>query len=173
MKAGILQLTSTDDPSANLTATRAMMRDAVGQGVGFILTPEVTNCVSVSRRHQESVLCLEADDPTLAGLRTEAAALGVWLSIGSLALKTGDADGRFANRSFVINPAGDIIARYDKIHMFDVEVSEKETYRESAGYRPGNAWAVTAQTPFGQLGLSICYDLRFAYLYPRLGASGR
>ena len=171
MKAGILQLTSTDDPSANLTATRAMMRDAVGQGVGFILTPEVTNCVSVSRRHQESVLCLEADDPTLAGLRTEAAALGVWLSIGSLALKTGDADGRFANRSFVINPAGDIIARYDKIHMFDVEVSEKETYRESAGYRPG-AWAVTAQTPFGQLGLSICYDLRFAYLFRALAQAG-
>ena len=171
MKAGILQLTSTDDPSANLTTTRAMMRDAAGQGAEFILTPEVTNCVSVSRRHQQSVLCLEADDPTLAGLRAEAAALGVWLSIGSLALKTDDPDGRFANRSFVINPAGDIIARYDKIHMFDVEVSEKETYRESAGYRPG-AWAVTAQTPFGQLGLSICYDLRFAYLFRALAQAG-
>ncbi|MFT5652063.1 MAG: putative amidohydrolase, partial [Yoonia sp.] len=129
------------------------------------------NCVSVSRRHQQSVLCLEADDPTLVGLRTEAAALGVWLSIGSLALKTGDADGRFANRSFVINPAGNIVARYDKIHMFDVEVSEAETYRESAGYRPG-ARAVTAQTPFGQLGLSICYDLRFAYLYRALAQAG-
>ena len=171
MKAGLLQFTSTDDPTSNLTATRAMMRDAAGQGAEFILTPEVTNCVSVSRRWQQSVLCLEANDPTLAGLRAEAAALGVWLSIGSLALKTDDPDGRFANRSFVINPAGDIVARYDKIHMFDVEVSEKETYRESAGYRPG-AWAVTAQTPFGQLGLSICYDLRFAYLFRALAQAG-
>ena len=171
MKAGLLQLTSTDDPASNLTATRAMMWDAAGQGAEFILTPEVTNCVSVSRRHQQSVLCLEADDPTLAGLRAEAAALEVWLSIGSLALQTDDPDGRFANRSFVINPAGDIVARYDKIHMFDVEVSEAETYRESAGYRPGNR-AVMAQTPFGQLGLSICYDLRFAYLYRALAQAG-
>ena len=171
MKAALLQLTSTDDPTVNLSATREMMRDAAGQGAGFILTPEVTNCLSVSRTHQQSVLRLEADDPTLAGLRTEAAALGVWLSIGSLALKTDDPDGRFANRSFVIDPAGDIVARYDKIHMFDVDVSETETYRESAGYRPGKK-AVIAQTPFGQLGLSVCYDLRFAYLYRALAKAG-
>lgn len=171
MKAGLLQLTSTDDPNANLTATRDMMRGAAGQGAGFILTPEVTNCLSVSRSHQQSVLHHEADDPTLAGMRAEAVALGVWLSIGSLALKTDDPDGRFANRSFVINPAGNIVARYDKIHMFDVEVSDTETYRESAGYRPG-AQAVTAQTPFGHLGLSICYDLRFAYLYRALAQAG-
>lgn len=171
MKAALLQLTSTDDPDANLTVARDMMRDAAGRGAGFILTPEVTNCLSVSRAHQQTVLHLEADDPTLAGLRTQAAALGVWLSIGSLALKTDDRDGRFANRSFVINPLGDIVARYDKIHMFDVDVSKAETYRESAGYRPG-AKAVVAPTPFGQLGLSICYDLRFAYLYRALAKAG-
>ena len=172
MKAGILQLTSTDDPSANLTATRAMMRDAVGQGVGFILTPEVTNCVSVSRRHQQSVLCLEADDPTLAGLRAEAAALEVWLSIGSLALQTDDPDGRFANRSFVINPAGDIVARYDKIHMFDVEVADSQRhYRESLTFEPGDE-LVVVPTPLGKIGLSVCYDIRFPELYRGLFAQG-
>jgi predicted amidohydrolase len=171
MKAGLLQLTSGEDPAANLKNVCAMMRDAAGQGAGFILTPEVTNCVSTSRRHQNSVLQHVADDQTLAGLRAQAANLGVWLSIGSLALKTDDPDGRFANRSFVIDPTGDIIAWYDKIHMFDVAVSDTESYCESAGYRPG-ATAVVAQTAFGGLGLSVCYDVRFAYLYRALAQGG-
>lgn len=150
---------------------RARMREAAAEGAGFVLTPEVTNCVSLDRDHQRSVLALEADDATLDGLRSEAAALGVWLSIGSLALRTGEKDGRFANRSFLVDPAGGIVARYDKIHMFDVAVSESETYRESAGYRPG-AEAVVAQTPFGAIGLSICYDVRFAHLYRALAQAG-
>ena len=171
MRVGLLQLTSSADPAANLIATRNMMRDAAGQGADFILTPEVTNCVSTSLQHQQSVLRSETDDLTLAGLRAEAAALGVWLSIGSLALKTIDSNNRFANRSFIINNVGDIIARYDKIHMFDVNISKTETYRESVAYRPGKQ-AVTVQTPFGRLGLSICYDLRFAYLYRALAKAG-
>ncbi|CUH79589.1 N-carbamoyl-D-amino acid hydrolase [Tritonibacter multivorans] len=148
-----------------------MMAEAAAGGAGFVLTPEVTNCLSTSRSHQQDVLCLEEDDPTLAGLRDTAARLGVWLSIGSLALKTRDADGRFANRQFLITPEGEIAARYDKIHMFDVAVSETETYRESAGYRPGDR-AVVTRTPFGVLGLSICYDVRFPQLYRRLAQAG-
>ncbi|PYE84338.1 carbon-nitrogen hydrolase family protein [Pseudoroseicyclus aestuarii] len=171
MRAALLQLCSGDDPEANLTATRAMLREAAAGGAGFVCTPEVTNCVSASRPRQQEVLRTEAEDPTLAALRDEAARAGIWLSVGSLALKTGDADGRFANRSFLIAPDGQIAARYDKMHMFDVTVSESETYRESAGYRPG-AQAVIADAGFARLGLSICYDIRFAYLYRALAQAG-
>jgi predicted amidohydrolase len=113
----------------------------------------------------------EDSDPTLAALRDEAARAGIWLLVGSLGLKTADPDGRFANRSLLIDPAGTIKARYDKIHMFDVNVSETEVYRESAGYRPGAA-AVLARTPFGILGLTVCYDIRFPALYRRLAQAG-
>lgn len=171
MKTALLQLSSGDDPAANLATTRALLREAAGQGAGFVLTPEVTNCVSGSRSRQNEVLQSEAEDQTLIGLRAEAQALGLWLLIGSLALKTGDPDGRFANRSFLIDPAGEIAARYDKIHMFDVDVSATETYRESAGFRPGDR-AVVAATPFATLGLSVCYDIRFAHLYRALAKAG-
>lgn len=171
MKAALLQLNASDDPAANLTQTVDIIAQAAGQGAGFVLTPEVTNCVSQYRAHQSRVLQHEADDITLAGLRAAAVRHGLWLSIGSLALKTDDPDGRFANRSFLIDPAGQIVARYDKIHMFDVNVSETETYRESAGYRPGTR-AVVAETPFAKIGLSICYDIRFAYLYRALAQAG-
>lgn len=171
MKAALLQLTSGDEPAKNLPATQALIANAVEQGAGFVLTPEVTNCVSTSRSQQNAVLQREENDRTLVALRAQAADLGVWLSIGSLALKTSDPDGRFANRSFLIDPAGDIVARYDKIHMFDVQVSKDEVYAESKGYRPGDL-AVVAQTPFGNLGLSICYDLRFAHLYRALAQAG-
>ncbi|MDG1117940.1 MAG: carbon-nitrogen hydrolase family protein [Flavimaricola sp.] len=171
MRTALLQLSSGDDPAANLAMTRALLREAAGQGAGFVLTPEVTNCVSGSRSRQNDVLQSEAEDQTLIGLRAEAQALGVWLLIGSLALKTGDPDGRFANRSFLIDPAGDIVARYDKIHMFDVDVSAAETYRESAGFRPGDQ-AVVARTPFATLGLTVCYDVRFAHLHRALAKAG-
>jgi predicted amidohydrolase len=171
MKAALLQLNVSDDPVTNLARTADMVAQAAGQGAGFVLTPEVTNCVSQDRAHQKRVLQREADDITLAGLREAAIRNGVWLSVGSLALKTDDPDGRFANRSFLIDPAGQIVARYDKIHMFDVTVSEIETYRESAGYRPGTQ-AVLADTPFAKIGLSICYDIRFAYLYRALAQAG-
>lgn len=171
MKAALVQLNVGDDPAQNLPKTVDLCAQAARMGAGFILTPEVTNCISGNRAHQQSVLQHEADDITLAGLRQAAQTHGVWLSIGSLAIKTTDADGRFANRSFLINPNGDIVARYDKIHMFDVSVSENETYRESAGYRPGTR-AVVADTPFAKVGLSICYDVRFAYLYRTLAQAG-
>ncbi len=171
MKTALLQITSSDDPAENLDMVRAMMAEAANQGAQFILTPEVTNCVSTSTTRQREVLQHEEDDITLAGLREKAAALGVWLLIGSLAIKTHDADGRFANRSFMINPQGQIVARYDKIHMFDVQVTETETFRESKNYRPGEQ-AVIAETDFGKVGLTICYDIRFPNLYAALAQAG-
>lgn len=171
MRAGLVQLTVSDDPAANLPQTLALVQAAVAGGAGFVLTPECTNALSSSRDHQRAVFHHEADDPTLAALQDQARASGIWLLIGSLGLKTHDPDGRFANRSFLIGPDGAVVARYDKIHMFDVTVSETEAYRESAGYRPGDR-AVVAETPFGHLGLSVCYDVRFPYLYRALAKAG-
>jgi deaminated glutathione amidase len=171
MRVGLIQLTVSDDPIANLPGTLALVRQAVAGGAGFVLTPECTNALSSSREHQRTVLRTEDQDQTLAALRAEAASSRIWLLIGSLGVVTGDADGRFANRSFLIAPDGTIAARYDKIHMFDVNVSETEVYRESAGYRPGRQ-AVLARTVFGTLGMTVCYDLRFPHLYRRLAQAG-
>ena len=137
LRAALIQLTSSDDPAQNLAATEALIRQAATAGAELILTPEVTNMVSASRTQQTAHLMPEAGDPTLARLREVAAELGIWLSLGSLALKSGDPDGRFVNRQFLIGPDGVVRARYDKIHMFDVELGEGESYRESKGYRPG------------------------------------
>lgn len=171
MKTALLQLCSGDDPVANLQVTGALIDRAADDGAAFVLTPEVTNCVSASRTRQNDVLRPEGSDVTLAALRDLAARRGIWLLIGSLAIKTGDPDGRFANRSYLIDPAGGIVARYDKIHMFDVTISDSETYRESAGYRPGTQ-AVLADMPFGALGMTICYDVRFPHLYRHLALAG-
>ena len=171
MRTALLQLNVSDDPAENLPRTVALVREAAAGGAGFILTPECSNGLSSNRAHQRDMFRLEADDPTLAALCAEAAALKVWLLAGSLAVLTQDADGRFANRSFLIGPDGGIVARYDKIHMFDVNVSETEIYRESAGYRPGSQ-AVLADTPFGCIGMTICYDLRFPQLYRSLAQAG-
>lgn len=170
-RAALVQMTSSDDPAANLPATLGFLRDAAKGGAQIVLTPEVTNCVSASRAVQAEVLQREEQDITLAAIRTEAASLGIWVMIGSLALKTDDPDGRFANRSFLIGPDGEIVARYDKVHMFDVQVSDTETYRESAGFRPGSE-AVVVDTSLAAFGMSVCYDLRFAYLYRALAQAG-
>ena len=171
MRIGLVQLNSGDDPEANLPGTLAFLRQAAAGGAKFVLTPEVTNFVSMDRALSQKVLHREADDPTLAALRDMARDTGIWLLIGSLALKTGEADGRLANRSFLVRPDGGIAARYDKIHMFDVEIDAQESYRESAGYRPGDR-AVLAEAPFARIGMSICYDLRFPRLYRRLAKAG-
>jgi len=171
MKLALLQLCCSDDPAENLSTVLTMMREAASQGARFVLTPEVTNCVSASRAHQNQVLEVEDSDVTLMSLKREARALGIWLLIGSLALKTRGGDGRFANRSFLIDPEGEIAARYDKIHMFDVAITDSETFYESEAYRPGER-AVVADTPFGGVGLSVCYDIRFAYLHRALAKGG-
>ena len=171
MRAALVQLTVTDDPVANLSQTLGLVDQAKAGGAGFILTPECTNGLWSNRAAQKALLHPEETDPTLAALREAAARHGVWLLIGSLALLTGDEDGRFANRSFLVAPDGGIAARYDKIHMFDVNVSETEIYRESAGFRPG-AKAVLAETPFAKVGMTVCYDVRFPHLYRRLAKGG-
>jgi len=171
MRTSLLQMTSSDDPAENLAQVLTLAERAIDAGAQFLLTPEVTNCLSSSRTRQAEVLRHQDNDPTLSSLRDFAARRGVWLSIGSLALKTGDPDGRFANRSFLIGPDGAIAAQYDKIHMFDVAVSAAETYRESATYRPGNQ-AVLVETPFARVGLAICYDVRFPGLFRDLAMAG-
>jgi predicted amidohydrolase len=170
LRVGLVQVTSSDDPAENLSVTESMVREAAAGGAQFVLTPEVTNIVSQSRARQRALLQTEDVDATLGRLRAVAAELGVWLLIGSLALKI-EGDERFANRSILIDGAGMIRARYDKIHMFDVDVSETETWRESEAFRPG-ACAVTAETPWGVVGLSICYDMRFPALYRALAEAG-
>ncbi|ATG49822.1 amidohydrolase [Celeribacter ethanolicus] len=171
MRVGLITLNSSDDPLFNLPITQGFVNAAADAGAEIVMTPEVTNCVSSSRAHQKEVLCHEADDPTLAALRETARLRQIWLLIGSLGLKTDDPDGRFANRSFLISPEGEIAARYDKIHMFDVDVSDTERYRESDGYRPGEK-AVVATTPFARIGMTICYDLRFPHLHRTLAKAG-
>ena len=171
LTVGLIQLTVGDDPAVNLPATVAMIRDAAAQGAQLVLTPEATNLLSPDRDWQARVLKREARDPTLAALRAEAQDLGIWLLVGSLALATDDADGRFANRSLLIAPDGTIAARYDKLHMFDVAISATETFRESAAYRPGDR-AVLARAAGVPVGMTICYDLRFPHLYRQLAQAG-
>jgi predicted amidohydrolase len=171
MRAGLVQLTVGDDPAENLPETLALIRAAVQGGAGFVLTPECTNALSSNRVRQRTLFRTEDQDPTLAALRDEAARCGIWLLIGSLGVLSDDPDGRFANRSFLLGPDGTIAARYDKIHMFDVNVSDTEVYRESAGYRPGSR-AVLADTPFARIGMTVCYDVRFPHLYRHLAKAG-
>ncbi len=171
LRAALVQLNSCDDPAANLKLIEAYIREAHKGGATLIATPEASNIISKSRSHQNNVLRLEELDQTLARLRCVAKELSVWLLIGSLILKTDDADGRFANRSFLVGPTGDIAAWYDKIHMFDVQLGAGEKYLESAQFRPGNR-AVIAKTDFGKLGLTICYDLRFGHLHRELAKAG-
>ena len=171
MRVALCQMTSSDSPEDNAAMAAEQVRGAAASGADLVCTPEVTNCVSQSRTRQQEVLTPQEDDATLAALGQVAADYGVWVSVGSVALKTGDSDGRFANRSVLLDPKGAIAAQYDKLHMFDVKVSETESYNESAGYRPGSA-AFLADTPLGKIGLTICYDIRFPYLYRALAKAG-
>lgn len=170
MRAGLIQLCSGDQPTENLAQTKTLIANAANDGATFILTPEVTNLVTLNRDDQRAVIQPEPEDITLAALREQAAALQIWLLIGSLALSGETSDDRFVNRSFLIAPDGRIHARYDKIHMFDVDVSPDNRFRESDAYRPGDQ-PVVADIGMG-LGMTICYDLRFGHLYRDLALAG-
>ncbi len=166
---GLVQLASGTEVEANLAAAEEGVRQAREAGADFVLTPETTDLMDMRRRSLFAKAEGEAEHRGLAALRALAAELGCWLLIGSLVVRLSEE--RLANRSFLVDPAGAVRARYDKIHMFDVAVPDGQTYRESASYRPGET-AVAADLPWGRLGLTICYDLRFAHLYRALAGAG-
>jgi predicted amidohydrolase len=167
--AACVQLASDIEPEANLRAAAEAIRRARDAGADFVLTPETTDMMEMKRRDAFAKAKGEAEHPGLAQLRDLAGELGCWLLIGSLVIRLSDE--RLANRSFLIDPAGQVAARYDKIHMFDVEVPDGQSYRESKAYQPGGA-AVLADLPWGRLGLTVCYDLRFPQLYRALAQAG-
>ncbi len=170
-RISLLQMTSGIDPEANAATMVNAIATAAAGGAEMLFTPEMSGLVDQDRARVRQVLRHEADDLVLAVVREAARAHGIWVAIGSLALVGEGEDGRSANRSFVINPEGAIVARYDKIHLFDVDLPTGESWRESAAYAAGGQ-AVLADTPVGKLGLSICYDLRFAALYAALTDHG-
>lgn len=172
--AACIQFTAGPDPEANLRTVAGLVRQARDAGAEFVATPEVSNFIESGKRRRDKARH-EADDPFLAGMRELAREAGLWLLLGSLVIDpAGEAeagDGRLANRSFLIDAAGAIVARYDKIHMFDIDLPGGESYRESSAYRPGGR-TVVAETPWGRLGMSVCYDVRFPHLYRRLAQAG-
>ncbi|MBV7257826.1 carbon-nitrogen hydrolase family protein [Pacificimonas sp. WHA3] len=174
-RLGIVQMTSGIDPSDNAdTMVRAIAKLAL-QGAEIVFTPEMSGLLDRDRARMMARIRSEEDDAVLAAVRRAARAHGVWVAIGSLAVAPSDAgkddDGRLANRSFLIDAEGNIAARYDKIHLFDVDLGEGERWMESKAYRAGDR-AVVADTPAGRLGLSICYDIRFPRLYDVLSEAG-
>ncbi|PJK31361.1 carbon-nitrogen hydrolase family protein [Minwuia thermotolerans] len=170
VRAACIQPNTGTDWEANLAANRPRIEDAAKDGAIFVQTPEVTNFIFRRRRDTMEAARLEEDDPSLAAYRDLAAKLGVWLNIGSLALKTAG-DDRLVNRSFLIAPDGAIANRYEKIHMFDVDLPSGESFKESKAYRPGASVNVV-DLPFGRLGMTICYDMRFPHLYRDLAKAG-
>ena len=168
-KAGLIQLRSGLAPAANTDATVKLIGEARSAGCQYVLTPEMTNVMAAKREQMFGVVVEEDADTSLATLREVARNLGIYVHIGSLAIKLSKE--RAANRSFLIDPKGEIVARYDKIHMFDVDLGGGESYRESNSYRPGEG-AVLADLPWGRMGLTVCYDLRFPALYRALAEAG-
>ncbi len=164
-----VQMTSGPEIMPNVEAASRLVREARKAGATFIVTPENTTFIDPIRERALSKAQGEATHPAIPAFQALAAETGAWLLIGSLTIKL-DAT-TCANRSFLFSPKGKIAARYDKIHMFDVDLVNKESYRESATFRPGRQ-AVTADLPWGRLGLTVCYDMRFAYLYRALAQAG-
>lgn len=171
MRAAILQSTSTIDPGVNARTIERAIMDARAGAADMLFTPEMVGCLDRDRTRAAGVLADEAHDMVLATARSAAQRAGIWVHIGSLGLKDERADGRWTNRSFIIDDKGDIRARYDKVHLFDVDLPGGISWRESAAYGPGER-AVVVDTPWGRIGLSICYDLRFPDLYRRLSDAG-
>ncbi|WP_288287741.1 carbon-nitrogen hydrolase family protein [uncultured Sphingobium sp.] len=171
MRAALFQMTSGIDPAANAAAIVAMAARARGEGADMLFTPEMAGYLDRDRARAAATLRSQADDAVLAAVREAAAREGLWIHIGSLPLKDERADGRWANRSFLIDDTGAIRAQYDKIHLFDVDLATGESWRESSVYGPGEQ-VVAADTPWGRMGFSICYDMRFPDLYRALTNAG-
>lgn len=171
MRAAIFQMTSGIDPAENAAAIVEQAARARAEGADILLTPEMAGYLDRDRERAAATLRSEADDPVLAKVREAAARLGLWIHLGSLPLKDERSDGRWSNRSFMIDGSGEIRARYDKIHLFDVDLATGESWRESAVYGPGEQ-VVAVDTPWARMGLSICYDMRFPDLYRALTNAG-
>jgi deaminated glutathione amidase len=169
LNVGLVQMRSGLDPLRNLDAAVALIEEAKAGDADYVQTPEMTNVMDINRERLFATMVSEDDDPSLARLRELARHLGIYLHIGSLAIKV--SPDRAANRSFLIDQSGEVIARYDKIHMFDVDLAGGESYRESQNFRPGES-AIVADLPWGRMGLTICYDLRFPALYRALAEAG-
>ncbi len=169
LTAALIQITSSDDMPANIAVLTNFIAQAARKGAGLICTPETSHLMTQGREKALSLTYFEADDPGLKALRGAASKHKVWLLIGSLIIKK--TQDRLLNRSYVIAPDGEIAARYDKIHLFDIDLGGGESYRESALYDAGDTPSI-ARTSFGDIGMTICYDLRFPLLYTLLGRAG-
>jgi predicted amidohydrolase len=175
-RAGLVQMTSGPDFGPNLEAADRLIRQAVDAGATFVATPENTPILQPDHVQLRAAVPTEETHPALQAFGALARELGVWLLLGSTAVRVDDADapggdGRLANRSLLFDDRGRIAARYDKIHMFDVDVPDGQTYRESNAFRPGGQ-AVLADTAWARLGLTVCYDVRFPALYRALAQAG-
>jgi predicted amidohydrolase len=168
-RVGLVQMCSGRDVERNVNDATDLIRRAKHEGADYIQTPEMTTIMELDRARLLAAARPEPANPVISHFQSLARELGVFLHIGSMAILV--SDGRLANRSFLFAPAGDIAARYDKIHMFDVDLGGGESYRESANYEPGRR-AVLADLPWGKLGPTICYDLRFPHLYRALARAG-
>ena len=165
-RIAILQMTSGIDPLANARVIADAIAEAAGEGAAMVFTPEMSGLLDRDRRRAAENIYPERADPVLAQASLSAKQAGIWVALGSLAIDR--EDGAWANRSFLISPDGQIAARYDKIHMFDVDLATGESWRESSAYRAGDM-VVTAETPVGRMGMAVCYDLRFPALFEALG----
>jgi deaminated glutathione amidase len=168
-RAALVQMRSGIDMARNLADASDIVRAAYAQGAHYVLTPEVTNIVEDNKERTKAVVAYEADDISVAGFSALVAELGIWLHVGSLALRVSPE--KLVNRSLLFSPDGRIAARYDKIHLFDVDMPSGERIRESDTFAPGEE-AVVADLPWGKLGLSICYDMRFPKLFNTLANAG-
>ncbi|MEZ5757678.1 MAG: carbon-nitrogen hydrolase family protein [Emcibacteraceae bacterium] len=167
-KVGLVQMTSDDVIEENIAVADKFIRQAVAKGAEFVLTPEMTTLLDFGTKQVMEKISPEEEDTSWRHFAALAKELGIWLLIGSIAIRNGD---KAANRSFLFSPAGEKIATYDKIHMFDVDLPGEKAYRESNSYQAGDV-AILATLPWGKVGLSICYDLRFPYLYRALAKAG-
>lgn len=168
-KAAMIQMRSGLAVGANVDAAVRLIGEAKAAGADYVLTPEMTNILAANREQLFAAAVEEQSDLALATLCELARKLGIYVHIGSLAIRI--SPDRAANRSFLIDPKGDVLARYDKIHMFDVDLAGGESYRESRNYRPGEL-AVLTDIPWGRMGMTVCYDLRFPALYRALAEAG-
>ena len=170
LRVACLQTCSTTSVAENIEVSSEMVREAAADDAKLVTLPEVVNLCQRRGKLAKEAASFEPDDPALAAYRSLAAELGIWILVGSLALKRDD-DDRLANRSFMLDSDGTVVARYDKIHMFDVNLADGNSFRESETYRPGEE-TVLLSSPWGPVGLTICYDVRFPYLYRTLAQAG-